>query len=185
MKKQINSQVIWLTGLSGAGKSTIATYTAGEYYENGEIPCILDGDVIRKELCSDLKFSPEDRKENIRRIASIAKVLLDQGIIPIVAVISPYKEDRQMARDIIGAGRFYEVFVQCPISVCEDRDPKGLYAQVRNGTLKGFTGIDAPYEKPTDSDMIVDTTLIRAKDAGMLIHKYTTGAMDGILQSER
>lgn len=141
-------KVIWFTGLSGSGKSTIANAVDEVLNGRGLKTYILDGDNIRMGLNKDLGFSPEDRKENIRRISNVAKLFADSGTIVLTAFISPYEEDRQMAKEIIGDD-YVEVFVDTPLDECEKRDPKGLYKKARAGEIKGFTGIDAPYEKPT------------------------------------
>jgi adenylyl-sulfate kinase len=140
--------VIWLTGLSGAGKSTIAKELHCRLTIAGKKSFILDGDIMRAGLCSDLDFSAEDRKENVRRITEVAKLFAQAGMFCIVALISPYRMDRDSARKIIGSDRFVEVFVNASIEVCERRDPKGLYAKARAGTIKDFTGVSAPYEAP-------------------------------------
>jgi len=132
---QFNGRVLWLTGLSGAGKSTIAAQLERELAGRGRHVCVLDGDRLRGGLCSDLGFSPEDRKENIRRIGELAKLFAETGIICIVAVISPYRADRKRARKLIEQGRFIEIYVNAPLEVCERRDPKGLYAKARTGEL--------------------------------------------------
>jgi adenylyl-sulfate kinase len=140
--------VVWLTGLSASGKSTIATEFERTLFELGKHAYVLDGDNVRHGLCSDLGFSPEDRKENIRRVGEVAKLFADAGTICITAFISPYRSDRDFVRQILPAGRFIEVFVNAPIEVCAQRDPKGLYRKARAGEIKDFTGISAPYEPP-------------------------------------
>ena len=149
--------VIWLTGLSGSGKSTIAHALEQKLLNNNIHTVVLDGDKIRKGLCSDLGFSPEDRRENIRRIGEVAKLFHDACTVTIVAFISPYREDRQRARRIIGDGHFVEVFLDCPIAVCEKRDAKGLYKRARAGEIKEFTGISAPYEAPKNPEIHLHT----------------------------
>jgi len=140
--------VIWLTGLSGAGKSTIAQALAG-YFKQRRIQCyVLDGDVVRQGLCRDLGFSKEDRTENIRRIGEVSKLFVQAGVVVITAFISPYREDRDKVRRLLPAGRFVEIFVDCPLAECEHRDPKGYYRQARKGLMKTFTGISDPYEYP-------------------------------------
>jgi adenylyl-sulfate kinase len=140
--------VIWLTGLSGSGKTTIARALENELRQSGRLVCVLDGDCLRRGLCSDLGFAPEDRQENIRRVGEVARLFADAGLICIVALISPYRGDRDRARGAAPVGRFIEVFINAPLAVCESRDPKGLYARARAGELKDFTGVSAPYEPP-------------------------------------
>jgi len=149
--------VIWLTGLSASGKSTIAVELERELFQRGVQTCMLDGDNVRHGLCSDLGFSPDARKENIRRIGEVAKLLADAGLICITAFISPYRSDRALARAIAPGGKFYEIFVNAPLAVCEQRDPKGLYAKARGGQLKEFTGISAPYETPETTELELRT----------------------------
>lgn len=144
------SMVIWLTGISGAGKSTIANNLEIMLWNEGKQTVILDGDMMRHGLTGDLGFSPEDRKENIRRAAQAAKVFLDNGAIVICAFVSPYNEDREMAREIIGPEDFFDVFIYCDPKIAQERDPKGLYKKAREGVIKGLTGFDAPYEAPSN-----------------------------------
>lgn len=149
--------VIWFTGLSGSGKSTIANQVANGLHQLGKLTYVLDGDNIRHGLNKNLGFSPEDREENIRRIGEVAKLFADAGIIATTAFISPYRKDRDKAREILEDGRFIEVFVDCPLEVCESRDPKGLYKKARAGEIKEFTGIDAPYEVPENAEIVINT----------------------------
>ena len=149
--------VIWFTGLSGSGKSTVANQVAAHLHQSGRITYVLDGDNIRHGLNKNLGFSPEDRQENIRRIGEVAKLFADAGLITTTAFISPYRQDRDAVRNIMSSDRFIEVFVDCPLEVCENRDPKGLYKKARAGELKGFTGIDAPYEAPQSPELVVNT----------------------------
>jgi len=149
---------VWLTGLSGSGKSTIANTLCSLLHNQGKLIYILDGDNIRFGLNSDLGFSNHDRKENIRRIAEVCKLMNDAGIIVITSFISPFIEDRELAKNIIGEDNFIEVFVDTPLSECEKRDPKGLYKKVRNGEIKMFTGIDSPYEPPLNPNLIIKNT---------------------------
>lgn len=148
---------VWLTGLSGSGKSTIAFELERQLIACDHLAFVLDGDNIRHGLSKDLGFSPQDRKENIRRIAKVARLFNDAGLLVITAFISPYQEDRAMARRIIGPDRFIEVYLCTDIQVCEDRDPKGLYRKVREGQISEFTGITAPYEIPTEPELCIDT----------------------------
>lgn len=145
--------VIWLTGLSGAGKSTIAVELERELFNLGKQTYILDGDNIRHGLCKDLGFAPKDRTENIRRIGEVAKLLADAGVICITAFISPYRTDRDLVRNLMKPGEFFEVYVNAPLNVCEQRDPKGLYAKARANEIKEFTGISAPYEAPLKPEL--------------------------------
>ena len=149
--------VIWFTGLSGSGKSTVANQVAAHLHQSGRITYVLDGDNIRHGLNKNLGFSPEDRQENIRRIGEVAKLFADAGLITTTAFISPYRQDRDAVRNIMSSDRFIEVFVDCPLEICENRDPKGLYKKARAGELKGFTGIDAPYEAPQSPELVVNT----------------------------
>jgi adenylylsulfate kinase len=149
--------VVWFTGLSGSGKSTLAEAVERALYERGCHTYILDGDNIRHGLNKDLGFSPEDRHENIRRIGEVAHLLADAGVLSLTAFISPYVKDRCLARDLNPKGHFVEVFCNCPLDVCEERDPKGLYRKARAGQIKDFTGIDAPYETPPDAEVTVHT----------------------------
>lgn len=146
--------VVWLTGLSGSGKSTIANELELSIHNMGHPVYVLDGDNVRTGLNSDLDFSDEGRKENIRRISEVAKLFSDSSTLTITAFISPFKEDRDNARKIIG-DNFVEVFVDTSLEVCEERDVKGLYARARSGEIKNFTGIDSPYENPENPDLVV------------------------------
>lgn len=148
---------IWLTGLSGSGKSTIAFELEKRLMAGGRPVFVLDGDNVRHGLSRDLGFSPEDRTENIRRVAEVAKLFNDAGLVLITSFISPYKQDRDLAREIIGTERFFETHLCAGIQVCEDRDPKGLYKKVREGTITQFTGITAPYEEPENPELRIDT----------------------------
>ncbi len=159
------SAVIWLTGLSGSGKSTIANALDEKFYERLIRSYVLGGDIIRQGLCKDLGFSHSDRSENIRRVAETAKLFIDAGLIAIVAVISPFQEDRAVARQLFEPEEFIEVYVKCPLETCESRDPKGLYKKARLGKLSGFTGIDSPYEAPVNPDIIIETDKITVEEA--------------------
>lgn len=149
--------VVWLTGLSGAGKSTVAVELERHLFAQGRHVYVLDGDKVRHGLCNDLGFAPEDRNENIRRVGEVAKLMADAGMITIAAFISPYLVDRDLVRNIMPAGRFVEVHVDAPLEVCEERDPKGLYAKARSGAIKEFTGISAPYEAPLKPEVSLRT----------------------------
>lgn len=151
------AKVIWLTGLSGSGKSTIAEALEKQLFQHGFFCQVLDGDNIRSGINANLSFSEEDRIENIRRIAEIAKLYLNSGIITINSFISPTRKIRQMAKDIIGEDDFIEVFIDTPLHICEERDVKGLYKKARAGEIKQFTGIDSPYENPEKPKIIIQT----------------------------
>lgn len=148
-------KVIWFTGLSGAGKSTIANALEVALHSQGKRTYILDGDNIRQGINRDIGFSDAGRVENIRRVAEVAKLMLDAGVIVITAFISPFRQDRQLARDLIGTANFIEVFVNTPLAECEARDPKGLYKKARSGQLANMTGIDSPYEAPYQPNVVV------------------------------
>lgn len=149
--------VLWLTGLSAAGKSTIANALCDELHRIGVKSYVLDGDIIRRGLNKDLGFGPEDRKENIRRIGEVARLFIDAGLIVIAAFISPYQEDRHLSRQLVKQDEFIEVFIKCPITECQRRDPKGMYKKAINGEIKEFTGISAPYEEPEFPEIILQT----------------------------
>ncbi|MCO4850889.1 adenylyl-sulfate kinase [Bacillus vallismortis] len=156
-KNKHQSSILWLTGLSGSGKSTIANAAARELFEQGYQVIVLDGDNIRHGLNKDLGFSDEDRKENIRRIGEVAKLFVQQGTIVITAFISPFREDREQVRQLVEAGEFNEVYIKCDLDICEQRDPKGLYKKARNGDIPFFTGIDSPYEEPEAPELVLDS----------------------------
>lgn len=148
--------VVWFTGLSGSGKSTVAGALEEALHKLGISTYLLDGDNVRHGLCSDLGFSEADRRENIRRVGEVANLMVDAGLVVLTAFISPHRAERQMVRDRVGEGRFIEAFVDTPLAVCEARDPKGLYKKARAGELRNFTGIDAVYEPPTHPDVHLD-----------------------------
>ena len=166
------SRVLWFTGLSGSGKSTLANATEKILHDMGMNTYILDGDNVRMGLNKDLGFSPEDRTENIRRITEVSKLFVDAGSLVLTAFISPYREDREKARDIIGGADFIEIYVRADLSVCESRDPKGLYKKARSGEIKGFTGIDAPYEEPLNPELIVDTDKNSVEESSQMVVDY-------------
>ncbi|MEZ4380728.1 MAG: adenylyl-sulfate kinase [Nannocystaceae bacterium] len=156
--------VVWLTGLSGAGKSTVALRVERRLLELGRVAYTLDGDNVRHGLCSDLGFTPEDRQENIRRVGEVVRLMADAGVVAIVALISPYRADRAQVRARQAEGRFVEVFVDAPLAVCENRDPKGLYAKARAGVIPNFTGISAPYEAPLAAELTLETAAMSIDD---------------------
>ena len=155
---------VWLTGLSGSGKSTVAHEVERRLMNRGTHSFVLDGDNIRNGLNGDLGFSEEDRRENIRRIGEVARLFTEAGMVVITAFISPFKGDRDRARNLFEIGEFFEIFVRCPLELCESRDPKGLYAQARSGELRDFTGIDSPYENPENPELVLDTGTMSVKD---------------------
>lgn len=159
------SFLIWFTGLSGSGKSTIANALEKRLFEEGYRTYSLDGDNIRKGINNDLTFSPTDRTENIRRIAEIGKLMVDAGLITLGAFVSPYKKDRKLIENIVEKNNFVEIFVDTSIEECEKRDVKGLYKKARKGEIKDFTGIDAPYEKPDNADLTVVTDHLTIEEA--------------------
>ncbi|MBL7878174.1 MAG: adenylyl-sulfate kinase [Cyclobacteriaceae bacterium] len=152
-------KVIWFTGLSGSGKSTLATHLEFQLTAQKFKTYLLDGDNVRMGLNKDLDFSNDSRKENIRRISEVSNLLLDAGLVVLSAFISPFEEDRNQVRTIVGKSNFIEVFVDCPLQVCEERDVKGLYKKARLGEVKNFTGISSPYERPVNPDITIPTHL--------------------------
>ena len=151
------SAILWFTGLSGAGKSTLAHAVEDYMHKLAIRTYVLDGDNIRKGLCKDLGFSDEDRTENIRRIGEVSKLMLEAGIVVMTAFISPFRKDRQIVRELVKEGDFIEIYCQAPLSVCEERDPKGLYKKARAGQIPEFTGISSPYEEPEHPELVIET----------------------------
>ena len=151
------SAIIWFTGLSGSGKSTVAHSVEEALHQLGSKTFVFDGDNVRHGLCNDLSFTDSDRKENLRRIGEMVKLFLDAGTISLTAFISPFKEDRDKIRSMVPAGDFIEIYCRCPISKCEERDVKGLYKKARAGEIPHFTGISSPYEEPETPEVVVDT----------------------------
>ncbi len=164
-----NAFVVWFTGLSGSGKSTLANAVEMALAKKGIHTYILDGDSVRNGLSAGLSFSEEDRRENIRRVAETSKLMVDAGLVVLAAFVSPYIEERENAKRIVGYANFVEVFVNTPIEVCERRDTKGLYAKARAGEIQDFTGVDAPYESPRAADIEIDTSLIPVNEAVAII----------------
>lgn len=164
--------IIWLTGLSGSGKSTIATELERELFNMGKHAYVLDGDNIRHGLCSDLAFSPQDRKENIRRVGEVAKLFVDAGFVVVTAFISPYVSDRELVRGMVLDGQFIEVHVSAPLETCETRDPKGLYAKARSNEIKEFTGISAPYEVPPKPELTLETDKLTVAESVGRVLEY-------------
>jgi adenylylsulfate kinase len=162
-------KLIWFTGLSGSGKSTIANKVESLLYESNVHTYTLDGDNIRLGINKDLTFAPEDRKENIRRIAEIGNLMVDAGLVVLAAFISPYEEDRENVKTIVGTDNFIEVYVSTPLSECEKRDTKGLYAKARKGEISNMTGISAPYEAPSNPDLEINTQEISIDEAAQKV----------------
>jgi adenylyl-sulfate kinase len=160
--------VVWLTGLSAAGKSTVAHRVQRVLFQAGHLAVVLDGDNVRHGLCGDLGFSRSDRSENLRRVSHVARLFADFGLLVLVALISPYREDRQRAREIC-APDFYEVFIKTSLEQCERRDPKGLYRKARAGVISDFTGISAPYEPPLEADLTIDCESASPEDSARVL----------------
>ncbi|MGH0595236.1 adenylyl-sulfate kinase [Bacillus pretiosus] len=172
VKSGHHSFVVWFTGLSASGKSTVANAVARKLFEKNIGNYVLDGDNIRHGLNKDLGFSESDRMENIRRIGEVAKLFVDQGTVVLTAFISPFRVDRKQVRDLLAVDEFIEVFVKCPIEECEKRDPKGLYKKARKGDIKEFTGVDSPYEEPEQAELIVETHKYSIEECAEQIVKY-------------
>jgi len=166
------SPVLWFTGLSGSGKSTVANALESILFGRGIKTYILDGDNVRSGLNSDLGFTDEDRIENIRRISHLAQLFSDSGTLSIASFISPFIEERESAKNVIGEDNFIEVYFSTPLEVCEGRDPKKLYERARQGIIKNFTGIDSSYEGPINADITIDTTAMSVDDCAMKIINY-------------
>lgn len=166
-----NSQLVWFTGLSGSGKSTLAVALEKRLFDLGFKTYLLDGDNVRQGLNKDLTFDDAGRVENIRRIGEVANLMLDGGLVVLSAFISPFRSDRELVKQTVGTESFYEIFVDCPLEVCEQRDVKGLYQKARSGAIKNFTGIDSPYEPPQNADLIVKTAKLSLEDSLNLLLK--------------
>ncbi|MFC5531034.1 adenylyl-sulfate kinase [Cohnella yongneupensis] len=174
-KNKHRSFVIWLTGLSGSGKSTLANALDQYFFNNGLSSYVLDGDNIRQGLNKNLGFSPADRKENIRRVGEVSKLFVSAGLISIAAFISPYLEDRVEVREMFSEKEFIEVFVNCPLELCEKRDPKGLYRKARNGQLQQFTGISSPYEESIEPEIEIRTDQLSVEEGVSKIISFLKG----------
>lgn len=174
LRNRHRGTVVWFTGLSASGKSTLAILLEQRLFELGRQVYVLDGDNVRHGLCSDLGFSAQDRAENIRRIGELAALFAEAGMIVISAFISPYRRDRRLARKAV-KGNFHEIYLQADLGVCEKRDPKGLYAKARNGEIPYFTGVSAPYEVPEAPELVVDTGVMAPEDSLDIIVDYVEG----------
>lgn len=170
--KKHGAFLLWFTGLSGSGKSTIANALENTLYQKGIHTYTLDGDNVREGLNNNLSFSPEDRTENIRRIAEVANLMVDAGLVVLASFVSPYEQDRENIKKIVGANRYIEIFVNTSIEECERRDVKGLYAKARSGEIDNFTGINAPYEAPKSANIEIDTQNITIEEAVSIILNY-------------
>lgn len=164
--------VLWFTGLSGSGKSTIANIVEAKLQKMNKHTYLLDGDNVRLGLNSDLGFSDKDRVENIRRVGEVSKLFVDAGVIVLSAFISPFMTDRKLVRDLVPEGKFIEIFIDTPLSICEKRDPKGLYKKARDGEIENFTGISSPYEEPVNPELHICTDVSNAEDSADEIIAY-------------
>ncbi len=171
-QKGHKSAILWFTGLSGSGKSTISVALETALYTKGFHTYRLDGDNVRHGLNNNLGFSPEDRTENIRRIGEVSKLMVDAGLFTLTAFISPYVEDRDQVRGLVATDEFIEIYVKASLETCEQRDPKGLYKKARLGEIKGFTGIDAPYEEPNRAEIVIDTNELSIEASVEVIIDY-------------
>lgn len=164
-KNQHKSTVLWFTGLSGSGKSTLAHAVEEALYQQGCNTQVLDGDNVRHGLCGDLTFADSDRKENIRRVGEVAKLFVEAGVIVLTAFISPFREDRDQVRKLVGNADFIEIYCECPLEVCEERDVKGMYKKARSGLISNFTGISSPYETPLHAEIIINSATTSLEDS--------------------
>ena len=164
--------LLWFTGLSGSGKSTIAGALEHALFEQGKHTYLLDGDNVRHGLCHDLGFSDQDRQQNIRRVGEVAKLMVDAGLIVLSAFISPFKQDRDLVRDLLVAEEFIEIHLVTPLAICEKRDPKGLYKKARNGEISNFTGIDSQYQAPIAPEIVIDTSVQSIEESVQQLMQY-------------
>lgn len=171
-QKQQRPSILWFTGLSGSGKSTIAGAVEQKLFELGHHTYLLDGDNVRHGLNKDLAFSDSDRVENIRRIGELSKLMIDAGLLVITAFISPFKEDRRMVRDLVQSHELIEVYMDTPLEECERRDPKGLYKKARKGEIKNFTGVDSEYEIPEAAEIVINTVELSIEECADQVIKY-------------
>lgn len=169
---QQKAAIVWFTGLSGSGKSTIANLLEEELYKNGNFTYLLDGDNVRHGLNVDLGFDDKSRVENIRRVGEVGKLFVDAGLLVLSAFISPFQKDRELVKKLVGNGEFIEIFIDTPLDICESRDPKGLYKKARSGEIAEFSGITSPYEVPTHPDITIDTQHTSPQEATKIIIEY-------------
>lgn len=176
------SVVLWFTGLPASGKSVLTKEVEWLLHRRGVRTFVLDGDNIRRSLNSDLGYSPEDRSENIRRAGEVAKLLIDAGIVVLAAFISPYRKDRERVRNILEDGEFIEIYVKCPVEVCEKRDPKGLYRRAKAGEIPDFTGVSAPYEEPLAPELVVETDKLSVEEGANKVIEFLEkkGVLEGV-----
>ena len=172
-----NPKLIWFTGLSGSGKSTLSNSVEQLLFNEGFYTYALDGDNVRKGICNNLSFSPEDRSENIRRIGELAKLMLDAGLIVCASFVSPFEKDRILVKQIVGADNFIEIFVSTSLEECEKRDTKGLYAKARSGEISDFTGISSPYELPLHPDLEIDTAKLSIEESAKKVFSLITNKL--------
>ena len=172
-----DSFIIRFTGLSGSGKSTLANLLEQKLYEKGILTYILDGDNVRTGLNRDLGFDDKARIENIRRLGEVCKLFLDAGVIVLTAFISPFRSDRETVRELVGKDNFHEVFVKCPLELCEERDVKGLYSKARAGKIPNFTGIDSPYEEPTNPELLINTSDTSLEESVAMLDNYVSSLL--------
>ena len=171
-KKQQRPCILWFTGLSGSGKSTIASAVEQKLFESGHHTCLLDGDNVRHGLNKDLGFSDDDRIENIRRIGELSKLMTDAGLLVMTAFISPFKTDRNLVRELVQPHEFIEIYMDTSLEECERRDPKGLYKKARKGEIKNFTGVDSDYEIPESAEVIIDSVALNIEECAEQVIQY-------------
>ncbi len=172
-----DSFVLWFTGLSGSGKSTLANLLEQKLHERGVLTYLLDGDNVRAGLNKDLGFGDNDRIENIRRLGEVCKLFLDAGVVVLTAFISPFRSDRETVRNLVGNENFHEVYVKCPLDLCESRDVKGLYSKARAGQIPNFTGIDSPYEEPLTAELVINTSVSNVDESVAALEEYVSSLL--------